>query len=425
MDYTFSERLKNAWNAFRDQSPSFSYKDIGVSSSTMPGSRRSSFGNDKSIVNAIYNRMAIDVSSVSIHHSRVDENDNYLSTINSTLERILTLDANMDQTGRDLIQDIAMSMFDEGVVAVVPVDTNINPRNKESFEILSLRVGSIIEWYPAHVKVRLYDERRGQKEDILIPKRTCAIIRNPFYSVMNERNSVARRLIHKLNILDAIDEQSGAGKLDLIIQLPYVVRNEARKAQAEERKRDLEMQLANSKYGVAYTDVTEHITQLNRSVDNNLMKQVEYLTASLYGQLGLTEEIMNGSANSEVMTNYYNRTIEPILSAIVDEMKRKFLSRNARTRGESIKFIRDPFKLASVTQIATVADTFTRNEILTSNEVRALIGFKPSSDPKADELRNKNLNEQMPTYPEEGYDDYTDEQGYYDENEEPVPQENY
>lgn len=404
---TIGDRLKHAWNAFRS-SPQSSGWDYGSGSSYRPDRVRLTRGNERSIVTSIYNRIAIDVAANTIKHVRLDDNDRYLNDIDSGLNYILTLEANIDQTGRAFVQDIVMSMLDEGCVAVVPIDTNINPETG-SFDILSMRTGKIKEWYPEHVKVELYNERTGKREELKIPKKTAAIIENPLYAVMNEPNSTLQRLIRKLNLLDMIDENNSSGKLDLIIQLPYVIKSEARKQQAEKRRKDIEMQLTGSKYGIAYTDGTERITQLNRAVENKLMSQIEYLTSMLYGQLGMAEEIFKGTADEQVMLNYHNRTVEPILSAIVDEMKRKFLTKTARTQGQSILFFKDPFKLVQINNIAEIADKFTRNEIMTSNEIRQVIGMVPSSDPKADELRNSNLN---PTEYEkaEGSDYYMDEE---------------
>lgn len=389
---TFGERLKNGWNAFiNNKDPT--YQDLGYSSSVRPDRIRMTKGNERSIITAIYNRIALDVSAVDIKHVRIDENGRFKSQINSGLNNVLTLEANKDQTSRAFIQDIVMSMFDEGCVAIVPIDTLRNPYDNSSYDIETMRTGKILEWYPDHVRLRVYNDKKGQREDITMPKNMVAVIENPFYAIMNERNSTLQRLIRKLNLLDAIDEQSGAGKLDLIIQLPYIIKTEARREQAEKRRKEIEKQLAGSKYGIAYTDGTEHITQLNRSLENNLMSQIEYLTSMLYGQLGLTEDVLNGSANEEVMLNYNNRTIEPILSAITMGMKRTFLTKTARTQGQSIMFFRDPFKLVPIANIADIADKFTRNEILSSNEVRGLIGFLPVADKAANELRNKNLNQ--------------------------------
>ena len=393
----FSERLQHAWNAFfsRDPTdpPSFKITE-GSSYGYRPDRRRLSRGNERSIVTAVYNRIAIDVAAVKIQHVRQDQNGRYSETVYSGLNECLTTEANIDQTGRALVMDIVMSMFDEGVVAVVPIDASIDPRKSSSFDIYSMRTAKVIQWYPNAVKVKVYNDRTGKHEELTLLKREVAIIENPLYAVMNEPNSTLQRLIRKLNILDAIDEQSGAGKLDLIIQLPYVVKTDRRREQAEKRRKDIEDQLAGSKYGIAYTDGTEKIQQLNRSLDNQLMNQIEYLTTMLYGQLGITDEIIKGTADDKTMLNYFNRTIEPILSAITDEFKRKFLTKTARTRGQSIMFFRDPFKLVPVDQVAEIADKFTRNEIASTNEMRSVIGWKPVDDPRADELRNKNLNQE-------------------------------
>ena len=389
-----SDRLKNAWNAFMNRDPPIEYRDIGMISTYRPDRLRLTRGHEKSIVTAIYNRIAVDCAAITIQHVRLDDNGRYSELIRSGLNYCLSTEANVDQTGRALIQDTVMSMFDEGCVAIVPVDTTFNPYVTDSYDIRTMRVGKILQWYPNHIRVRLYNERTGLYEEITVLKSMTSIIENPLYAIMNEPNSTLQRLIRKLNLLDVIDEQSGSGKLDLIIQLPYIIKTEARRMQAEERRKNIEMQLANSKYGIAYTDSTEHITQLNRSVDNNLMNQIEYLTNMLYSQLGITKEILEGTANEQVMLNYYNRTIEPIMSAIVDEMKRKFLTKTARTQGQSIIFFRDPFRLVPVNQIAEIADKFTRNEIMSSNEIRQIVGMKPVDDEKADELRNKNLNVQ-------------------------------
>ena len=391
MEMTLGSRLRHAWNTFLSRDP-LSYRYFfGPSYAYRPDRPIFSRGNERSIVTSVYNRIALDVSSMTIQHVRLDENDRFKEVIESGLNNCLNLEANIDQTGRAFVQDIVMSMLDEGCVAIVPVDTTFNPKETGSFDITTMRTGKILEWYPQHVKVRVYNDRKGEKEDILVPKSTVAIVENPFYSVMNEPNSTMQRLIRKLNLLDAIDEQSGSGKLNLIIQLPYVIKTAARRQQAEERRKDIEEQLSGSKYGVAYTDGTEHVVQLNRPVDNNLMSQIEYLTSMLYSQLGLTQGIMDGSADEKTMQNYYTRTIEPILSAIVDEMKRKFLTKTARSQKQSILFFRDPFKLVPVGEIAEISDKMTRNEIMTSNEIRQKIGMKPSTDPKADELRNSNL----------------------------------
>ena len=393
MEYSFTSRLKHAWNAFFNKDPTDYYKNIGTSYTYRPDRPRLTRGNERSIVTSVYNRLALDASSVSIQHVRLDENNRFLSVIDSGLNNCLTVEANLDQTGRAFIQDIVMSMLDEGSVAIVPVDTTFNPEITGSYDILSMRTGQILEWYPSHVKVRVYNEKTGRKEDIVVPKNTVGIVENPLYAVINEPNSTMQRLIRKLNLLDVVDEQSSSGKLDLIIQLPYVIKTEARRQQADKRRQDIANQLAGSKYGIAYTDGTERITQLNRSVENNLMKQIEYLTSMLYSQLGITQSILDGTADDKTMLNYYNRTIEPILSAIVDEMKRKFLTKTARSQLQSISFFRDPFKLVPVNEISEIADKFTRNEIMTSNEIRQIIGMKPSDDPKADELRNKNLSQ--------------------------------
>lgn len=389
----FFNRLQHGWNAFANaRDPTLEYS-TGPGYYYRPDRPRFTRGNERSIVTSVYNRIALDVSAISIQHVRLDDNGRFSSVIESGLNNCLTLDANMDQTGRAFIQDIVMSMLDEGCVAIVPVDTTLDPAVTSSFDINTMRVGKIIEWRPKHVKVRIYNEKTAKKEEVILSKKEVAIVENPLYAVMNEPNSTMQRLIHKLSLLDITDEQTASGKLDLIIQLPYVIRTEAKKQQAENRRKDIEMQLAGSKYGIAYADGTEKITQLNRSVENNLMKQIEYLTNNLYGQLGITQTILDGSADDKTMLNYYNRTIEPIVSAIVDEMKRKFLTKTARSQGQSILFFRDPFKLVPVNDIAEIADKFTRNEILTSNEIRQIIGIKPSEDPKADELRNSNIAE--------------------------------
>ena len=393
MEDSFRSRIKNAWNVFMNKDPSREFRDLGASYSYRPDRPMFTRGNEKSIVTSVYNRIALDVSSVAIRHVRLDENGRYLEDIDSTLNNCLTLEANLDQTSRAFVQDIVMSMFDEGCVAVVPVEADRDPNETESFKIYSMRVGKITEWHPHHVKVRLYNDRIGQKQDVIVSKESTAIIENPLYAVINEPNSTMQRLIRKLNLLDYIDEQSGSGKLDLIIQLPYVIKTEAKRQQAEIRRKDIENQLSGSKYGIAYTDGTERITQLNRPVENNLMKQIEYLTSMLYSQLGITTTILDGTADEKTMLNYNNRTIEPIISAIVDEMKRKFLTKTARSQKQTIMFFKDPFKLVPVNDLAEIADKFTRNEIMTSNEIRQIVGMKPSDDPRADELRNKNLNE--------------------------------
>lgn len=390
MEMSFGSRLRHAWNAFTGNEQ-INYRDLGMSYSYRADRPRMSRGNERSIVTSVYNRIALDVAALSIQHIRLDENGRFLSVIEDGLNNCLTLEANIDQTSRSFLQDVVISMFDEGSVAIVPVETTTDPTVSGSYDIVSMRVGQILDWYPQHIRTRVYNEQMGRKEDIVLPKSAVAIIENPLYAVINEPNSTMQRLIRKLNLLDVIDEQSGAGKLDLIIQLPYVIKTEARRQQAENRRKDIESQLSGSKYGIAYTDGTEHITQLNRSVNNNLMSQIEYLTSMLYSQLGITQSILDGTADEKTMLNYNNRTIEPIISAIVDEMKRKFLTKTARSQRQSISFFRDPFKLVPVDQMAEIADKFTRNEIMTSNEIRQVVGMKPSKDPNADELRNKNL----------------------------------
>lgn len=390
MEMSFGSRLKHAWNAFTGN-VQMNYRDLGMSYSYRADRPRMSRGNERSIVTSVYNRIALDVAALNVQHVRLDENGRFLSVIDDGLNNCLTLEANVDQTARSFVQDVVISMFDEGSVAIVPVDTTIDPNVSGSYDIQSLRVGQILDWYPQYIRARVYNEQTGRKEDIVVPKSTVAIIENPLYAVINEPNSTMQRLIRKLNLLDVIDEQSGSGKLDLIIQLPYVIKTEARRQQAENRRKDIANQLSGSKYGIAYTDGTEHITQLNRSVNNNLMSQIEYLTSMLYSQLGITQSILDGTADEKTMLNYNNRTIEPIISAIVDEMKRKFLTKTARSQHQSISFFRDPFKLVPVNDIAEIADKFTRNEIMTSNEIRQVVGMKPSEDPRADELRNKNL----------------------------------
>lgn len=390
MEMSFGSRLKHAWNAFTGN-VQMNYRDLGMSYSYRADRPRMSRGNERSIVTSVYNRIALDVAALNVQHVRLDENGRFLSVIDDGLNNCLTLEANVDQTARSFVQDVVISMFDEGSVAIVPVDTTTDPNVSGSYDIQSLRVGQILDWYPQHIRARVYNEQTGRKEDIVVPKSAVAIIENPLYAVINEPNSTMQRLIRKLNLLDVIDEQSGSGKLDLIIQLPYVIKTEARRQQAENRRKDIENQLSGSKYGIAYTDGTEHITQLNRSVNNNLMSQIEYLTSMLYSQLGITQSILDGTADEKTMLNYNNRTIEPIISAIVDEMKRKFLTKTARSQHQSISFFRDSFKLVPVNDIAEIADKFTRNEIMTSNEIRQVVGMKPSEDPRADELRNKNL----------------------------------
>lgn len=399
MGMSFGSRLKHAWNAFTGTDYT-TYQDVGPGYSSRPDRIRLTRGNERSIITSVYNRIALDVAALNVQHIRLDENGRFLSVIQDGLNTCLTVEANIDQTARAFIQDIVVSMLDEGCVAIVPVDTTYNPSVTGSYDIQTMRVGKILDWYPQHVRVRLYNERTGAKENILAPKSTVAIVENPLYAVVNEPNSTMQRLIRKLNLLDVIDEQSGSGKLDLIIQLPYVIKTEARRQQAENRRKDIEAQLSGTKYGIAYADGTERITQLNRSVNNNLMSQIEYLTSMLYSQLGITQSILDGTADEKTMLNYNNRTIEPIISAIVDEMKRKFLTKTARSQSQSISFFRDPFKLVPVNDIAEIADKFTRNEIMTSNEIRQVIGMKPSDDPRADELRNKNLSAPSESEPE-------------------------
>lgn len=388
---TLTDRIQHAWNAFMNKDPTYRYPNLGASYSNRPDRVRFTRGNERTIITSVYNRISIDCAAISIKHIKLDERERYIETIQSSLNSCLTLEANIDQTGRSFIQDIVQSMFDEGVVAVVPVDTTFDPNITNSYDIETMRTGKIVEWYPRHVRVHLYNDRTGKYQDVTFPKSQVAIIENPMFAVMNEPNSTMQRLIKKLSLLDYVDEQQGAGKLDLIIQLPYIIKTESRRQQAENRRKDIEQQLSSSKYGIAYTDGTEHITQLNRSVDNQLMNQIEALTRMLYSQLGLTEEIMNGTADEKTMNNYYNRTIEPIMSAIVDEFKRKFLTKTARTQKHTIAFFRDPFKLVPTSELAEFADKFTRNEILTSNEIRQIVGMMPADDPTADELRNKNL----------------------------------
>lgn len=404
----FIDRLQHGWNAFiNNKDPTFR---PGPSYSYRPDRARFTRGNERSIVTSIFNRIAMDASSIDIEHVRVDKDGRFTGIIDSGLNNCLTLEANIDQTGRAFMQDAVMSMLDEGVVALVPIDTTLDI-NTNSFDVETIRVGKIMEWYPQHIKVRVYDENSGTKKDVVVPKRSVAVIENPFYSVINEHNSTMQRLIRKLNLLDAIDEQSGSGKLDLIIQLPYVLKGEQRIKNAEDRRSTLERQLNNSKLGIGYIDSAEHVIQLNRSLDNNLMKQIEYLQSMLYSQLGITQSILDGTADEKTMLNYFSRTIEPIVFAIACEMRRKFLSKTARTQGQSIFYFRDPFKLVPVTELADIADKLTRNEIASSNEMRQKIGWKPSTNPKADELRNKNL-----SAPNEESQSLNKEQYYEEEN---------
>lgn len=392
MELSFSSRLRHAWDVFRNREPTYDYQDTGPSTSHRPDRTRLTGGNERSIVTSIFNRIALDVSSINIKHCRIDDNGRFKESINSSLDNCLNLEANIDQTGRAFMQDVVMSMLDEGCVAIVPTDTTLDPIATTSYDIQTMRTGKILEWYPNHIRVRVYNEKIGKQEDIKLPKSMVAIVENPLYAVINEPNSTMQRLMKKLVLLDAVDEHTRSGKLDMIIQLPYVIKSDARKAQAEKRRKDIEEQLKGP-YGIAYVDGTEKVIQLNRPIENNLMTQIEYLTKLLYSQLGITEEILNGTANEQTMLNYNSRTIEPIVSAIVDEMKRKFLTKTARSQNQTIQFFRDPFRLVPVNDIAEIADKFTRNEILTSNEIRQIIGMKPSNDPKADKLINSNLNQ--------------------------------
>ena len=389
MEISFGSRLKHAWNAFvNNRDPTYSQ---GISYSYRPDRPRFARGNERSIVTSVYNRIALDAAAINIKHCRLDDNDRLIEVLDSGLNSCLNLEANVDQTGRAFIQDCVMSMLDEGCVAIIPIETTLDPTITKSYDILSMRTGKILEWYSDKVKVRVYNDRTGRQEDIVLPKSTVGIVENPLYAVINEPNSTMQRLIRKLALLDVTDEQTASGKLDLIIQLPYVIKTEARRQQAENRRKDIEMQLAGSKYGIAYTDGTEKVTQLNRSVENNLMKQIEYLTNLLFSQLGITQTILDGTADDKTMLNYYTRTIEPIVAAIADEMKRKFISKTARSQKQSIVYFRDPFKLVPVNDMAEIADKFTRNEILTSNEIRQIVGMRPSKDPKADQLVNSNI----------------------------------
>ena len=390
----FLNRLQHSWNAFMNRDPTVYYTNAGGNYYTYrPDRIRLTRGNERSIVTSVYNRIGLDVASIDIKHCRLDKNGRFIEVIDSSLNNCLNLEANIDQTGRAFKQDIVMSMLDEGCVAIVPIDTTINPSVSGSYDINSMRTGKILEWYPAHIKVKVYNDQTGNYEELILPKSTVGIVENPLYAVMNEPNSTLQRLIRKLNLLDAIDEQSGSGKLDLIIQLPYTIRSDARRQQAEKRRKEIESQLSDSKYGIAYADGTERITQLNRSVENNLMSQIEYLTSMLYSQLGITQSILDGTADEQTQLNYLTRSIEPIVSAIVDEMKRKFLTKTARSQNQSISYFRDPFKLVPVNDIAEIADKFTRNEIMTSNEIRQVIGMQPSNDPKADQLVNSNISQ--------------------------------
>lgn len=407
-----TDRLQHAWNAFMNKDPTYGYRGVGASYGYRPDRPRLTRGNERSIVTAIFNRIALDVAAINIQHCRLDENGRFIETIDSGLNTCLNLEANIDQTGRAFVHDAVMSMLDEGVVALVPVDTTLDPKTTGSYDILSMRTGKVIEWYPAHVKVRLYNDRTGNKEDVVLPKSTVSIIENPLFSVINEPNSTMQRLMRKLVLLDSVDEQTSSGKLDLIVQLPYTIKTDAKRKHAENRQKDIEMQLAESKYGIAYVDGTEKITQLNRPLENNLMKQIEYLTSMLYSQLGITQAVLDGTADEKTMLNYHTRAIEPIISAIVDEMKRKFLTKTARSQKQSIAFFKDPFRLVPVNDLAEIADKFTRNEIMTSNEIRQIIGMKPSDDPKADQLVNSNMyqNGEDPSMYDES-DEYYEEGG--------------
>ena len=415
MAESLRSRLKSAWNVFSNKDQQIDIgNDYGRVSIGLANQLGSSI-NERTIINAIYNRIALDVASVDVKHVRVDENGRYLETISGSLNTCLTRYANIDQTSRQLIQDAVLTMFEEGCVAIVPTSADKNPLYTESFNVESIRVGVPTEWYPEHVKIRMYNELTGMRDEILLPKTKVALVQNPFYTIMNESGSLMQRLLRKLNLLDIVDEQSSSGKLDLIIQLPYTIKSEARREQAEKRRRTIEDQLSGSKYGIAYADATEHITQLNRSVENNLLKQIEYLTSLAYGQIGVTPEIMNGTADEKVMTNYNSRVIEPILSAITMAMAEVFLSKTARTQGQDIKYFRDPFKLLPISEIAEIADKFTRNEITSSNEIRQAIGMVPSADPRADELRNANIS--APASEEEDLSQYGIDEGYDDQYE--------
>ncbi len=417
MELTLGSRLRNAWNIFRNKTPTMSYDYSG--SYYRPDRLRLSGGNERTIVTSVFNRIALDVAALNVRECQMDENDRLVNYVDTDLNRCLTIEANIDQTSRAFLQDIVMSMFDEGCIAVVPVDTTNNPI-KGSFDILTMRVGKITQWYPTKVQVNLYNDRTGNKEDIIVNKKDIAIIENPLYAVMNEPNSTLQRLMRKLVLLDSVDEQTSSGKLDLIIQLPYTIRSELRKEQAEKRRKDIENQLTGSRYGIAYADSTEKITQLNRPLENNLMTQVEYLTSMLYSQLGITQAILDGTADEQTMLNYYSRTIEPIISTITEEMTRKFLSKTAITQRKKITYFRDPFKLVPLANIADIADKFTRNEILTSNEIRQIVGIKPSDDPKANMLQNSNIkqpssDESRYEYPDESQPEYSAPEEYTDQ----------
>lgn len=393
MEFSLGTRLRHAWNAFTSRSPTVIYRDLGPGYSFRPDRTRFTRGNERSIVTSIYNRIAMDVAQIKIRHVDLDDNGRFLEERKSDLNNCLSVEANADQTARAFIQDVVVSMFDEGCVAMIPYETTSDPMFSDSYDICSLRVGQILEWFPDDVRVRVYNDRTGRKEEKIVPKRIVGIVENPFYAVMNEPNSTLQRLIRKLALLDAIDDRNSSGKLNLIIQLPYTTHSPVKKEHAQNRLKEIENQLISNKYGIAYADSSEHIVQLNRPLENNLMAQIEYLTSMLYSQLGITQSIMDESADEKTMLNYNNRILEPIVSTIVDEMRRKFLSKTARSRGQSIAFFIDPFKLVPITQLAEISDKLTRNEIATPNEIRQIAGMKPSKDPKSDELRNRNLNE--------------------------------
>ena len=412
-EFTFVSRLKHGWNAFRNREPTVNYADTGIGYSYRPDRPRLTRGNERSIITSVFNRIALDVASLDIQHCRLDKNGRFVETIDSKLNNCLTLSTNIDQTPRAFIQDLVISMFDDGCVAIVPVDTTFDPNITGGYEIETMRAGKVIEWYPEHVKVLVYNEKRGKKEELTLPKSYVGIVENPLFSVVNEPNSTVQRLMRKLNLLDVTDEQTASGKLDLIIQLPYTIKTDLKREQANKRRKEIEDQLVGSKYGIAYADGTERITQLNRPIENQLLTHIEFLKDTMYSQLGITQSIMDGTADDKTMLNYYNRTIEPIVSAIVDEMTRKFLTKTARSQKQTITFFRDPFKLVPINDIAEIADKFTRNEILTSNEIRQIIGMKPADDPKADQLVNSNISQ--PEDQQEPYEEMPEE--YYEEGE--------
>lgn len=412
-EFTFVSRLKHGWNAFRNREPTVNYADTGIGYSYRPDRPRLTRGNERSIITSVFNRIALDVASLDIQHCRLDKNGRFVETIDSKLNNCLTLSTNIDQTARAFIQDLVISMFDDGSVAIVPVDTTFDPNITGGYDIETMRAGKVIEWYPEHVKVLVYNEKRGKKEELTLPKSYVGIVENPLFSVVNEPNSTVQRLMRKLNLLDVTDEQTASGKLDLIIQLPYTIKTDLKREQANKRRKEIEDQLVGSKYGIAYADGTERITQLNRPIENQLLTHIEFLKDTMYSQLGITQSIMDGTADDKTMLNYYNRTIEPIVSAIVDEMTRKFLTKTARSQKQTITFFRDPFKLVPINDIAEIADKFTRNEILTSNEIRQIIGMKPADDPKADQLVNSNISQ--PEDQQEPYEEMPEE--YYEEGE--------